>query len=164
MTLLYADWCGKSLINALFQRPGNLKITKFSYLPWSTTSWDSYVSRDWIDFQMSRWSFYSPLLSAQLNFRGIVSFWKLTPFLFLPFLREKWLLKNPPENSQLGKGRFWIQLEYFKETYSIALDANKESTLDYLETGEFFSFWWFSLFKISDNLNIDLISDGDLHE
>ncbi len=154
MTLLYADDAVKEFINAYSKRPEFENtifiITGDHRLPEIPMS--SRLDRFHVPLII-----YSPLLERTAYFRGMSSHFEVTPSI-LAFLRENVGLEMP--EIAAWQGQVLDTARLFQAKLSMPLMRNKNQLLEYVD-GEFFLSEG-QLFKISDNLVIDPITDGDL--
>jgi phosphoglycerol transferase MdoB-like AlkP superfamily enzyme len=154
MTLLYADDAVREFMDAYSKRP-EFKNTIFIF------TGDHRLPEIPMSSRLDRFHvpliIYSPLLERTAYFRGMSSHFEVTPSI-LAFLRENAGLKMP--EIAAWQGQVLDTARLFQAKLSMPLMRNKNQLLDYLD-GEFFLSDG-QLFKISDNLNIDPISDGDL--
>lgn len=154
MTLLYADDAVREFFHAYSKRP-EFENTIFIF------TGDHRLPEIPMSSRLDRFHvpllIYSPLLKRTAYFKGMSSHFEVTPSI-LAFLRDNTGLKMPEVAA--WQGQVLDTARSFQAKLSMPLMRNKNQLLDYLD-GEFLLSDG-QLFKISDNLNIDLISDGDL--
>jgi len=154
MTLLYADDAVREFINAYSKRP-EFENTIFVF------TGDHRLPEIPMSSRLDRFHvpliIYSPLLERTAYFRGMSSHFEVTPSI-LAFLRENAGLKMP--EIAAWQGQVLDTARLFQAKLSMPLMRNKNQLLDYLD-GEFFLSDG-QLFKVSDNLSIDPITDSDL--
>jgi phosphoglycerol transferase MdoB-like AlkP superfamily enzyme len=153
MTLLYADDAVREFINAYSKRP-EFENTIFVF------TGDHRLPEIPMSSRLDRFHvpliIYSPLLERTAYFRGMSSHFEVTPSI-LAFLRESTGLRIP--EIVAWQGQVLDTARLFQAKLSMPLMRNKNQLLDYLD-GEFLLSDG-QLFKISDNLNIDPITDSD---
>jgi len=154
MTLLYADDAVREFIEAYSKRP-EFENTIFVF------TGDHRLPEIPMSSRLDRFHvpliIYSPLLERTAYFKGMSSHFEVTPSI-LAFLRENAGLKIP--EIAAWQGQVLDTARLFQAKLSMPLMRNKNQLLEYID-GEFFLSEG-QLFKISENLNIDPISDSDL--
>jgi uncharacterized sulfatase len=154
MTLLYADDAVREFIEAYSKRP-EFENTIFVF------TGDHRLPEIPMSSRLDRFHvpliIYSPLLKRTVYFKGMSSHFEVTPSI-LAFLRENAGLKIP--EIAAWQGQVLDTARLFQAKLSMPLMRNKNQLLEYID-GEFFLSEG-QLFKISENLNIDPISDSDL--
>jgi phosphoglycerol transferase MdoB-like AlkP superfamily enzyme len=150
---LYADDAVREFINAFSKRP-EFENTIFVF------TGDHRLPEIPMSSRLDRFHvpliIYSPLLERTAYFRGMSSHFEVTPSI-LAFLRESTGLRIP--EIVAWQGQVLDTARLFQAKLSMPLMRNKNQLLDYLD-GEFLLSDG-QLFKISDNLNIDPITDSD---
>ncbi len=154
MTILYADDAIKEFITEYKKRPEFentiFVITGDHRLPEIPMS--SRLDRFHVPLII-----YSPLLKRTAYFKGMSSHFEVTPSL-LAFLRENTAVEVP--EIAAWQGQVLDTARQFQARLSMPLMRNKNQLLEYVD-GEFLLSDG-QLFLISDQLNIDPISDGDM--
>lgn len=155
MTLLYADDAVREFMEAYSKRP-EFENTIFIF------TGDHRLPDIPMSSRLDRFHvpliIYSPLITRPSYFRGMTSHFEVTPSI-LAFLRDQAGLKMP--EIATWQGQVLDTSRVFQSKLAMPLMRNKNQLLDYLD-GEFFLSDG-QLFTISDNLNIDPVTDNDLN-
>jgi phosphoglycerol transferase MdoB-like AlkP superfamily enzyme len=154
MTLLYADDAVREFMDAYAKRP------EFENTIFIITG-DHRLPEIPMASRLDRFHvpliIYSPLLERTAYFRGMTSHFEVTPSI-LAFLREQAGLKLP--EIAAWQGQVLDTSRVFQAKLAMPLMRNKNQLLEYID-GQFLLSDG-QLFNISDNLNIDPISDNEL--
>ena len=151
MTLLYADDAIREFFNEYKKRP------EFENTIFIITG-DHRLPEIPMATRLDRFRvpliLYSPKLSRQERFKGVVSHWEITPSI-LAFLQKQVAINLPEE--VIWQGQVMDTSQTFQSRIAMPLMRNKNQLLDYIHGDYFLSDG--QLFLVSDGLNIDPIQD-----
>jgi len=99
---------------------------------------------------------YSPMLKMPAKFSSVVSHLDFTPSV-VSFLKKNYNMKFPTVVPWLGQGL--DSMSSFRSTLSLPFIRTKNEIIDYIDRDYFIV--GNQLFKVSENLQIDPITDGN---